>query len=121
MNLQIKGTRYEPTPEVRAQADTQVGGLSRFIDESMSEAQALLELERAVGGQREGDIWRAELTITHEGKVFRAESTKAKLANALTTVSRDVRNELSRAHKRDDRRRKSGGKLLKALFRGFGQ
>lgn len=120
MQLRLKGTRYEPTPEMVAQVNEKVLGLARFVDESRAEAYASVELECAVGGVNKGDIWRAELQITHESGEFRAESTKAKLDHALTTVVRDVARELGRAHKKAQAAARKRSSVMKSLLRGFG-
>lgn len=100
--------------------DEKVGALARFIDESSAEAYASVELERAVGGKKNGDIWRAELQITHESGDFRAESSKAKLDHALTTVVRDVAREMTRAHKKRERLARAGKSAIKAFLQGLG-
>jgi ribosomal subunit interface protein len=120
MQIRIKGTRYEPTAEMNAMVEEKVGGLARFIDESNAQAYASVELELAVGGKKSGDIWRAELQITHESGDFRAESTKAKLDHALTTVVRDVAHEMTRAHKKRERLARARNGTIKSLLRGFG-
>jgi len=103
-----------------ATVEEKVGALARFIDEGTAQAYASVELERAVGGMKKGDIWRAELQITHESGDFRAESTKAKLDHALTTVVRDVAQKLSRAHKKRISASRVRNGAIKSLLRGFG-
>jgi len=105
---------------MEAQVQEKVSGLARFIDETKAEAYASVELERAVGGMKNGDIWRAELHITHESGEFRAESTKAKIDHAFTTVVRDVARELGRAHKKAQATARKRNGAIKSLLRGFG-
>lgn len=119
MNIHFKGTRYEPTEDIIAHATSKIEPLAKFINEENSEALAFIELDRAVGNQQQGDVWRAELTITHEGNRFRAESTKAKLDHAITTVARDVSRELRRAKAKDETLFKKGGAVVKGFLRGF--
>lgn len=116
MNLQIKGTKYKPTEEIVAQAQRQASALAKFIS-GKGPARASLELERAVGGQKKGDIWRAELTVTEGKKRYRAESLKAKLDHAVTTVMRDVAQELRRAKAKAEASIKKGGAKGKASLR----
>lgn len=120
MQIRIKGTKYEPTKEMMEMVEEKVGALARFIDESTAQAYASVELERAVGGMKNGDIWRAELQITHESGDFRAESTKAKLDHAITTVIRDVAREVTRAHKKRLVAARKRNGTIKSLLRGFG-
>lgn len=119
MELAFKGTRYEPTPDILAQAEKHIKPLSRFLGQDYTEAKALLELERTVGGQQKGDVWRAELTVDHEGKRYRAESTKAKLSHAITTVARDMGRELKRARGKDRDLFRRGAAAVKDFVRGF--
>ena len=121
MDIQFKNTRYEPTPEFVAQVTKKIEALARFVDESTSTAHATIELEQAIGGKQQGDIWRAELMIVQEGVRFRAESTKAKLDHAVTTVVRDVGQELRRAKGKGQTLFKKGGAQVKAFLRGFGK
>jgi len=116
MNIHYKWTKCEPTPEIVAQAQKQVGGLARFAGEG---ARAELELEQAVGGKHKGDIWRAELSVITPTNRFRAESTKAKLAHALTTVTRDVSDQLRREKRKDSQMFRKGGASIKNFLRGF--
>jgi ribosome-associated translation inhibitor RaiA len=118
MELRVKGTRYEPTPDVILQAEKQIQSLDKFSEEG---ARAELELELAVGNKQKGDIWRAELNVITLTSRFRAESTKAKLPHAITTVVRDVGRELRRAKGKDKTLFKRGSKAVKGFLRGFGK
>jgi ribosomal subunit interface protein len=120
MDIQIKGTKYEPTPEILAIANRKVGALERFLPEG-TESRAYLELEQAVGNQNTGDIWRAELTIEAAGAKYRAESTKAKLDHAIVTVVRDVGDELRKHKRKEQHLVRRGGSMVKAFLRGFGK
>ena len=97
MELRIKGKRYEPEEKLVSALETKLAKLDKFFK---GEARAQVLLERAVGGKQKGDIWRAELIVSEGKKRFMAESTKTKLENAVTTVLRDVADELARAHKK---------------------
>ena len=121
MNIRLKATRYEPTPLMVEQVNKKVNALERFIDETSAEASASVELERAVGSKHKGDVWRAELHVVHEGKEFRAESTKTELENAFTTVVRDVARELAREHKKRERIARKGSSIVKSFLQGFGK
>lgn len=119
MDITFKGTRYEPTPEIVADLTERVSALDRFLPKE-SDARAAVELERAVGGQNKGDIWRAEINVTYESVLYRAESTKTKLENAITTALRDVAREMARAHKKQQDLKRKGSGAIKSFLRGFG-
>lgn len=121
MEITFKGTRYEPTPEILTQVEQQLGSVEKLIDESKSTALALVELSEAVGNQRKGDIWRAEVTIDHAGMQFRAESVKAKLDHAVTTVVRDIAQQIRRTNTKSEHLLKRGGAAVKSFMRGLGR
>lgn len=121
MDITFKGTRYEPTPEILAQVGKQLRAVEKFIDESRSKALASVELGEAVGNQRKGDIWRAEITIDHEGAQYRAESMKAKLDHAITTAVRDISGEVRRAGKKAKDAKRKGGSIVKSFLQGWGK
>ena len=121
MDIQFKATKYEPTAEVINDATKKVRALERFLGNDHIEAKAFVELERAVGGKKNGDVWRAEFNIDLKGARYRAESTKAKLDHAVTTVVRDVGRELARARKKDHYLVRKGGAVVKSFLRGFKQ
>lgn len=120
MHISFKSTRYEPSPELLADTEKRLNALERFLGKEGASALATVELEQAVGNQKNGDIWRAEINVDHEGVHYRAESTKAKLDHAVTTVLRDIAGEFRRAHKKEHHLVKRGGAALKAFMRGFG-
>ena len=118
MEISFKHTRCEPDPKITEAAIAKLRKLDRLLPNPEA-ALASLELERAVGNQQKGDIWRAELTIRHHGALYRAESTKAKLDHAVTTVLRDVTDELARAHRKANHEKRKGSGVIKDLLRGF--
>lgn len=119
MDIQIKGTKYEPTPEVIRHTTKQVSRLQKFFRHASGEVRAYMELERAVGSMQKGDVWRAELNVDVGGERYRAESTKVKLDHAVTTVVHDVERELARAKKKDHDFVRKGGAAVKSFLRGF--
>ncbi len=118
MDISWKHTRCEPEPKLIQETAGKLRKLERFLPNHEA-ALASIELERAVGGQQKGDIWRAEITVRHHGEQYRAESTKAKLDHAVTTVLRDIAGEMRRAGKKRKDEPKEAGAGFKALLRGF--
>lgn len=119
MDIHFKATKYEPTPDILEQAERQGKALEKYLGAYVDSSRATFVLEKAVGGMQNGDIWRAELTVERNGELFRAESTKAKLDHAITTVTRDVGRELSRAHAKEKKLERKSGATKKGMLRGF--
>ncbi len=121
MDIHFKGTRYEPTAEILAQVEKQLGAVAKFFGEESDAASAHVELEQAVGKQNKGDIWRAEINIDLKGERFRAESMKTKLDHAITTATRDIGREIRRARQKEQHLFKRGGAVVKSFMQGFGK
>lgn len=120
MNITFKHTRCEPDTKLVEDTRKKLEALGRFLGKNADTAIASIELEQAVGKQKQGDIWRAEIHVDHEGVQYRAESTKTKLDHAVTTVLRDIAGEFRRARRKDHHLFKKGGAAVKNFMRGFG-
>ena len=62
MKFNIKASNFELTPEVKEYAGKVLGYLEKFIKPGLDEDAVIcdLEVEKMVGDQRKGDIFRAE-------------------------------------------------------------
>lgn len=119
MEINFKGTRYEPTPDILAQARKQLASIERYLGDAGQGALAYVELSQDVGSHKKGDIWRADVRVDYENQRFEAGSTKAKLDHAITTAMRDVGQEIRRARKRTKDATRKGKGIIKGFLRGF--
>lgn len=119
MNITFKSTRYEPDQKLVAETKKKLETFSRFLGKNADSAVIEVELEKAVGNQKQGDIWRAEINVDHEGARYRVESTKTKLDHAVTTVLRDMAHVLGKVHAKENHLFKKGGSMVKSFLRGF--
>lgn len=119
MNITFKNTRYEPDQKLIADTTKKLESLARFLGKNAGAADVQVELEKAVGSHKQGDIWRAEINVLHEGARYRVESTKAKLDHAVTTALRDIADVLRKAHTKENHLLKRGGAAVKSFLRGF--
>ena len=106
------------------------GELKKFIEEKLAKLTALVnprdtaamidvEVGTATGGQRSGNIFRAEINLQFAGTMVRAEAVGATLHGAIDEAVTEARREL---RKTKDKRRdlmRRGATQVKEFFRGF--
>lgn len=91
--------------------------LEKFIGEAPSFCE--VEFER-VTSQQSGDIYRIEVNLEVNGKLYRAEATMDSFEKAVDEVRDELDKELRRARDKEETLLKRGGRRLKELLR-FGR
>lgn len=122
MEIHVKGTHYEPTPELTDRAREKVLALKKFkryFGKESDLAKAHIELGKESADQKNGPIWLANIDVDIGSEHFHArhveESLERAIDEAVAELSREVR-------KLKDKRRSAllkGGSVLKSLLRGF--
>ena len=91
------------------------------LEKFIGSAPALCEVEfERVSHQQNGDICRAEVNLTVNGKLYRAEATAETYEKAIDIVQSELDTELRRAREKQETMLKRGGRKLKELLR-FGR
>ena len=97
--------------------EQKLGALEKFI----GDAPALCEVEfERVTHQQNGDVCRAEVNLTVNGKLYRADATAETFEKAIDIVQHKLDTELRRARTKQETMLKRGGRKLKNLLR-FGR
>lgn len=78
-----------------------------------------VEFERVANHQR-GDIFRIEVNLEVNGKLFRAEATMDSFEKAIDEVRDELDKELRRGRDKEETLLKKGGRKLKEMLR-FGR
>lgn len=120
MDITIKGTKYDVTPEVTKLVTKRVATLEKFL-KSMPEAHVYVELEKVQPLQQNGPIWRAECMLQIPGEVIRAEATEHSFDTAVPKAVGDLSREIRKYKNKRNSLGKKGGAMLKAMLRGFGR
>lgn len=118
INMNIKGTDMDLTPSISEHIHKKVSGLEKFINPS-GDQEVFAEVEVALRSRhhRKGDIYKADINLTCNGKKYHADSKKSDLFTAIDdmvdSIERSVRK--SREKKTDLVRR--GALRAKQLLR----
>jgi ribosomal subunit interface protein len=117
VNIQLKTTHYDITPEVRRYLDERLGAIEKFLDESEGEAICGVELEHKYG-QQHGRIFRAEINLNTHGEFFRVEAKEESINAAIDAVRDEITRRLRKSKTKHMSRIRRGGAMLKKMLRG---
>jgi ribosomal subunit interface protein len=95
MKIIIKGTNIKLSPSINQYIEEKIGGLRKFLKKANSElVEAQVEVGKITRGQRQGDIFRAEVNLTINGQFFRVEETAESLMAAIDLVKDELAREI---------------------------
>ncbi len=96
MDTRIKTTDYEMTAETSAYLEDKLSSIKRLILDDAARCE--VELGRSVGHSQQGDVWKAEITITAQGERYRAMAEQESVHAAIDIVKDEILQQL-RKHK----------------------
>lgn len=85
MNIKIKATRLEMTDAIRDYCQEKMDMLDKYLGD-IQVLNCDVEVEKAVGGQHKGDIFRAEINLEVPKEMLRVEKTEEDLYKAIDKV-----------------------------------
>ncbi|MCF7860509.1 ribosome-associated translation inhibitor RaiA [Patescibacteria group bacterium] len=107
MNINLKASNLELTPAIHEYVQTKVDMLEKYLGD-IQVVNCDFEVEKAVGGQNKGEIYRAEINLQIPRELLRVDKTEADLYKAIDKV-KDHMEEMIISYKeklRDQRRGK---------------
>lgn len=85
LNLRLKGTKIELTPELKAYVEEKMEKMERYL----GDVQVLhfdVELEKTTEHHHKGEIYRAEVNLDLPGELLRIERTEDDIMKAIDKV-----------------------------------
>lgn len=117
MELKIKASNFEMTAEVSAYLDEKIESLERLVSDDAARCE--VELGRAVGHSRQGDVWKAEIVVHQYGERLYAIATAESIKAAIDISKDEMLQQLRKGKKRNTSlSRKLGARLKKFARRG---
>ena len=89
MHINIKATNLELTPAINDYIQTKIDMLEKYLGD-MQVVNCDFEVEKAVGGQNKGEIFRAEINLQIPRELLRVDKTEANLYKAIDKVKDHV-------------------------------
>ena len=122
MDVRVKATDYQITPDVSSYLDTRLTALEKFLGDDSEITRCEVELGRDAGRPRHGkNIWFAEIHIISPGgvKVY-ARNNSESVNSAIDDVKEEAERQLRQGRRLHTRFLRKSGALLKRLMR-FGR
>lgn len=119
--INTKMTQCEMTPEVQTYLDEKLDAISKLVVVGDADAKVTCDVEiEKTQSQQHGPIWRAEMNLSFEGNMYRAEAT----AESINAALDEVKDEMTKRLRRDKKKRfdmiRRGGAKMKEWMR-FGR
>lgn len=119
INLKASGS-IVLTSELRMFVEKKVVKLTQLLDPRDSTTLVDIELGTGVGGQKAGDVCRAEINLQYAGGFVRSEAMRETMHNAIESAVTEARAELRKKVGRKRALIRRGALRVKDFFRGFG-
>jgi putative sigma-54 modulation protein len=95
MKIIIKAINIQLSPSINQYIEEKIGGLEKFLkrcDPDLVEAR--VEVGKVTRGQRQGEIFRAEVNLSLKGQLIRVEETEQSLMAAIDSVKDELQREI---------------------------
>jgi len=122
MDIRIKATDYEMTPDIESYLNQRLEALEKYIGENVELARCEVELGRDAGRPRHGkNIYFAEMRVISPGEndVY-ARNNSESVNGAIDDVKEEVERQLRKRKRTNLYYLRKSGAMLKRLMR-FGR
>ena len=122
MEIRIKTTGYEITPEVSDYIGVKVGAIEKLLGNDAELARVEVEVGRDAGNQRHGEhVWFAEFIVSYPGgEMIRATNRESTVNAAIDIAKDETVRRLRKSRQAHVRLLRKGGAAIKNLLR-FGR
>jgi ribosomal subunit interface protein len=119
MDIRIRATDYEMTPEVSNYLDQRIATIEKMLADRAELARCEVEIGRDAGRPRHGkNIYFAEVQIHYPGQpLIRATNHSESINGAIDDVKEEIERQLRREKKLHIRMWRKSGATLKRLMR----
>ena len=119
MDIRIKATEYEMTPDVAAYLDERARSIEKLLGEHVEAARCEIEVGRDAGRPRHGkNIFFAEIRVIYPGdKSVYARNNSESINGAIDDAKEEIMQQLRRGKRLHRRFLRHSGAMLKRLMR----
>lgn len=105
MQVKIKASKIELTDAIENYINEKVKMVEKYLNH-INVLNCDFEIEKSVGSQHKGDIFRAEINLQVPGEILRVEKTESDLYKAIDKVKDHLTEVIKRyKEKKIDKRR----------------
>lgn len=118
ININIKSTNFNMTPDIREMIEDKIKLLDKFIDLKDEEtALAEIEIDKSTH-HKKGEIFRAEINLSFKGRIYRASETHFDPRNAIEQAKNEIEKSVRRMKGKKESMFKRGARRIKNLITG---
>lgn len=117
MKIIIKATNITLSPSIHQNIENKIGSLEKFVKKIDSDlVEARVEVGKITRGQKQGEIFRAEVNLNLNGQLLRAEETSESLAAAVDLVKDELAKEIKSLKDKKMTNYKRGARSWKKMW-----
>jgi putative sigma-54 modulation protein len=116
IHTQLKATNMELTDSLRDYVTKRIASLEKF---AKGDCNAYVEVGKSTNHHKSGDVFRAEINLTLEGKTYRATSDKNDLYAAVDEAKDDLYETITSEKDRNQTLWKRGARSVKKMLKGI--
>ena len=117
MDIKIKTTGYEITPDVSDYLNEKIATLQKHVSSDGPPARLEVEVGRSVGRHLQGDVWRAEMQVIRGPERLRAEAMGESLNSAIDAAKDELLRQLRHSKGKRFATMRRAGKKVKDWIR----
>ena len=117
MNIAIKATKYELSPDTEMLVEKKIAAPLRLLGKEGDQAMLEIEIEEAPAEGRSSEPCRIVARLSVNGDVFYAEAVKPTPESAADRVRSELEAEIRRSRGRTRRLAERGSAALKKMLR----
>ncbi|HEY4516235.1 MAG TPA: ribosome-associated translation inhibitor RaiA [Candidatus Paceibacterota bacterium] len=117
MKVQIKGSAIELTSAIKDYVEKRILSLEKYIHEENEEALAMVEVGKITHHHRNGDVFRAEVSLVSHGRKYYAAVEKDDLYAAIDEVKDEIMREMISSKEKRETLLRRGGAKIKSLMK----
>jgi len=107
------------TPDVSAQVYDKLNVIEKFLT-VVGDQQILAEVEVGMDSthHQKGQVYRSEVNVSSDGKMYRAAATGESMTASLDQLKDEISKVIRRSENKKETLFKKGGRAIKNLFTG---
>jgi len=117
MNINIKSTHFEMTPDIESHITEKMHAIERFL-QAVENEEILVEVEvEKSTHQQTGEVYRSEANLTFKGRFFRAESKNSDVRSSIDSVQALLEKQIRRSKSKRFELVQKGARAIKKMLR----
>ena len=118
INFHIKTTNIDLTPDVNSQVHEKLSVIEKYLSvEGDKQILAEVEIGLASKHHKKGDVYRGEINVSSDGKLYRATTKKPSIVEVLDELRDEIAKVINRKSAKRDSLFRKGGRLFKKIIR----